>query len=169
MELTANKFYTPLRTYHTSSGITCQSDPLSAGEPIFYYYDQTASFRPPGQPRGKVALDAIGEWLVDKGYELPIGFGEVDPPKHRAIKIKREVISLRPPNTLRRGHPRLSFQYKDTFGSFNRAMHSAYRALKLHEAIMSDLSTTLDLLGQLDDAGKLTDRQKAIYYEVKSR
>lgn len=169
MELKPNKFYTPHRTYHTSVGVTCATDSLSAGEPVFYYFDQTASYRPPGKPRGKAALDVIGEWLVDNGYELPSGFGEVEPAKHRTIKIKREVIALRPPNTLRRGHPHLSFQYKDSFGSFNRAMQSAYRALKLHEGIMSDLTTAMELLAQLNDAGKLTARQRAIYFEVKSR
>lgn len=131
MILEPAKYYTPAGMISVCVGFNPVSRSLdaetrfrvSAGEKLFI-----------SSITGSEGLQELKGMLEADGYKLPADFGDVRPMAIPNIKISDRSVIANLPKALEIPQTRLTFQYRNSYGSFNRAVKNALTAIQLHRS-----------------------------------
>ena len=161
-------FYTPKTIYTVCTGISASSESIQPEGPLFFYQVDGRKVASAINVRGVAGLELVLDRVRSKGHVLPKGVGESQPFDLKYIKTFKRHVELRLPGTIKMGNPRLTFQFHDSFGSFNSAVRSALRTLEVYEIVRGGLETEMKLLDELDEQKRLSASQALDHYRVKS-
>lgn len=150
-EIPSQVYYTPTGGYEILRGISARDEYLNFNlEPRYQYVGSLGTFYP--KHRGLAGLTEIGFWLASKGVKVDKTFGKKvrdfdDIPNLYVGRYRIQIRNpVRPrwlaigPRTDKRSFERISFRFRDTYGSFNNTAREAV-----------DMS---DYLGYIKDALK---------------
>lgn len=135
-------YYTPRKALNLCTGVSAVNEPLKRGIPRFQVNVEGMQYR--AEVRGEEGLKEIAVFLKEMGYSTPKDFGQSRDLKEflNRVKVKTRSIEIRVPETAHTGVQRHSFQYRDTFGSFNNAMCSALSTLMHFKQLIDIIDET---------------------------
>lgn len=133
-------YYTPRKSYRLCVGVSTRNETLSRGMPLFQVNYEGLKFT--AGLRGAEGLMEIAASLKEHGYRVPKGFGQTKELKEilTRVKLRARSIEIRVPQTEYTPDQRHSFQYRDSFGSFNNAMYSALSTLHHFNVLIDALN-----------------------------
>ncbi|WP_299194717.1 hypothetical protein [uncultured Amphritea sp.] len=131
MQLAPARYYTPTGVLNVCSGFATVSKRLK---------EQTRFRVLVGKQRytssltGSDGLEELKNLLLADGLKLPSLFGKIEPLALPNITISESSVIAKIAQTQEIPETRLTFQYRDSYGSFNRAVKNAQTAINLHRS-----------------------------------